>query len=90
MEILILIVVMVILGLIVGWVAGLIWKDNRPIGVRGDYILAVVVTVVAGVVEWYLIPALGFSDWIKYLGVLFEAPLIALLALWLVRVAKRN
>ena len=90
MEILILVIAMVIMGLIVGWVAGLIWKDNRPIGVRGDYIVAVIVCVVMGLVEWFLIPALGFADWMKYLGVGLEVPLIALAALWLVRVANRN
>ena len=90
MEILILVIAMLIMGLIVGWIAGLIWKDNRPIGVRGDYIVAVIVCVVMGLVEWFLIPELGFSDWMKYLGVAIEVPLIALAALWLVRVAKRD
>ena len=68
----------------------LIWKENRPIGVRGDYILSVVVCVIGGIVYWFLIPALGFSDWVKYLGILLEVPLLALLVLWLVRVAKRE
>ena len=30
----------VITGLLMGWIGGLIWKDNRPIGVGGDYIAA--------------------------------------------------
>ena len=90
MDILILVIAMVVMGLIIGWIAGLIWKDNRPIGVRGDYILAVVVCIVAGLTEWFVIPAMGFSDWMKYLGVGIEVPLIALAVLWLVRVAKRN
>ena len=48
MEILILVVVMILVGLLMGWVAGLIWKDNRPIGVRGDYIASVITAVVVG------------------------------------------
>ena len=41
MEILIVIVAMIVVGLIIGALAGVIWKDNRPIGVAGDYIVAV-------------------------------------------------
>ena len=89
-EFLILVVVMVVLGLVIGWIAGLIWKENRPIGVGGDYILSVVVCLVGGLVYWFLIPALGFPEWVKYLGILLEVPLLALLVLWLVRVAKRE
>lgn len=89
MEILILVIAMVVVGLIMGWVAGLIWKDNRPIGVRGDYIVAVVSAVVIGLIDWYVIPAMGFSDTIKWIGIAFEPALSALLVLWLIRVAKR-
>ncbi|MCK5315133.1 MAG: hypothetical protein KAJ53_08425, partial [Anaerolineales bacterium] len=72
MEALIVIVAMVIVGLIMGFVAGLIWKDNRPIGVAGDYIASVITTVIVGLIDWYLIPALGFSDTIKIIGIIFE------------------
>ena len=90
MELIIVILVLAIIGALMGWVAGLIWKDNRPIGVRGDYILAVVVTIVVGLVDWYLIPAMGFSDTMKYIGFALEPAGSALLVLWLVRVAKRD
>ena len=90
MEILILIIGMVVVGLIIGWIAGLIWKDNRPIGVTGDYIVAVVVAVVVGLLDWFVIPAMGFSDTIKWLGLAFEPALSALAALWIVRLARRT
>ena len=45
MEIVILLVAMILVGLLMGWVGGLIWKDNRPIGVGGDYIAAVISAV---------------------------------------------
>jgi len=88
MEILILIVAMIIVGLIMGFIAGLIWKDNRPIGVKGDYIAAVITTVIVGLLDWYVIPAMGFSDTVKWLGIIFEPPLSALLVLWIIRKAK--
>jgi uncharacterized membrane protein YeaQ/YmgE (transglycosylase-associated protein family) len=89
MEILLVIVGMVIVGLIMGFVAGLIWKDNRPIGVTGDYIASVITTVLVGLLDWYLIPALGFSDTIKIIGIIFEPALSALLVLWIIRKAKQ-
>jgi uncharacterized membrane protein YeaQ/YmgE (transglycosylase-associated protein family) len=89
MEILLVIVGMVIAGLIMGFVAGLIWKDNRPIGVAGDYIASVITTVLVGLLDWYLIPALGFSDTIKIIGIIFEPALSALLVLWIIRKAKQ-
>jgi uncharacterized membrane protein YeaQ/YmgE (transglycosylase-associated protein family) len=89
MPIVILVVVMVLAGLLVGWLAGPIWKGKRPIGARGDYIAAVVTTVVVALVDWYVIPAMGFSETIKYLGLALEPVLGALLVLWIIRQAKR-
>jgi len=89
MEILILIVAMILVGLVMGFVAGLIWKDERPIGVRGDYIAAMITTVIIGLMDWYVIPAMGFSNSIKYLGVAMEPALSALLVLWIVRKIKK-
>lgn len=88
MEILIVLVAMVVVGLIIGALAGVIWKDNRPIGVTGDYIVAVASTVIIGLMDWYVIPAMGFSDTLKYIGILFEPALGALLILWIIRKAK--
>ena len=88
MEILIVIVGMIVVGLIIGALAGVIWKDNRPIGVAGDYIAAVVSAVVIGLIDWYVIPAMGFSDTLKILGILTEPALGALLVLWIIRKAK--
>jgi uncharacterized membrane protein YeaQ/YmgE (transglycosylase-associated protein family) len=90
MGILILLVAMVLVGLVIGWVAGLIWKDNRPIGVRGDYIASVITTVIVGLLDWFVIPAMGIeSVAIKYLGVALEPPLAALIVLWVIRKANR-
>ena len=89
MDILIVIVAMVVVGLIIGFIAGLIWKDDRPYGTSGDYIIAVIAAVIMGLIDWYVIPAMGFSDTIRNLGLLIEPALGSLLVLWLIRVAKR-
>jgi uncharacterized membrane protein YeaQ/YmgE (transglycosylase-associated protein family) len=90
MEIVFVIGAMVLVGLLMGFIAGLIWKDNRPIGVGGDYAVAIISAIIIGLIDWYIIPAMGFSETMKWLGILFEPALGALLILWLIRVAKRN
>jgi len=89
MEIALLVGSMVLVGLLVGWLAGLIWKGKRPLGVQADYIAAVVTAIVVGLLDWYVIPAMGFSDTMKYVGVALEPPLGALAVLWIIRLAKR-
>jgi uncharacterized membrane protein YeaQ/YmgE (transglycosylase-associated protein family) len=89
MDIVILIVVMLIVGLIIGWLAGPIWKNKRPIGVKGDYIAAIITAVVIGLMDWFVIPAMGFSQTMKYAGVAIEPALGALAVLWIIRVAKK-
>ena len=89
MEILLVVGAMVVIGLITGAVAGLIWKDNRPYGARGDYIISILTAIIIGMIDWYVIPAMGFSNMMRNIGLVFEPALGALLVLWLVRVAKR-
>lgn len=90
MEILYLVLAMIVAGLIVGYVAGLIWKDNRPMGTSGDYLIAIASTVAVGLIDWYVIPAMGFSETMKWIGVALEPVLGALAVLWLIRYAKRD
>jgi uncharacterized membrane protein YeaQ/YmgE (transglycosylase-associated protein family) len=87
-NILILLAVMIVVGLVIGWLAGLIWKENRPMGTTGDYVVAVIATIAIGLLDWFVIPAMGFSDSIKLLGVALEPPLGALLVLWIIRKAR--
>jgi uncharacterized membrane protein YeaQ/YmgE (transglycosylase-associated protein family) len=90
MDIVILIVAMILVGLIVGWLAGPIWKNKRPIGLRGDYLTAVITAVAVGLMDWIVIPAMGFSQTLRNLGVALEPALGALLVLWIIRAAKRS
>ncbi len=86
MEILYIVLAMIVVGLIVGYIAGLIWKDDR----KGDYPVAVIAAVITGLLDWFVIPMMGFSDTLKWLGVALEPPLVALGVLWLIRYSKRN
>jgi uncharacterized membrane protein YeaQ/YmgE (transglycosylase-associated protein family) len=88
MQVLIVISAMIAVGFLIGYLAGLIWKDNRPIGVRGDYIAAIISAIVMGLIDWFLIPAMGFGDAIRLLGIFLEPPASALIVLWVIRKAK--
>ena len=90
MDVLIVIVAMVVVGLVMAALAGVIWKGERPYGLGGDILIAVIVAVVVGLLDWVVIPALGFSQTMVLLGLIFEPALGALLALWLVRKARRQ
>jgi branched-subunit amino acid transport protein AzlD len=57
--------------------------------VTGDYIVAVITAVAVGLLDWFVIPAMGFSDTMKYLGVALEPALSVLLVLWVIRLARR-
>jgi uncharacterized membrane protein YeaQ/YmgE (transglycosylase-associated protein family) len=89
MAFLILVAIMIVVGLLIGWLAGFIWKDNRPIGVSGDYIAAVITAVLVGLIDWYVIPAMGFSTTMRNLGVAIEPALGALIVLWIIRQARK-
>ncbi len=84
----IVIIAMIAVGFLMGYIAGLIWKDNKPFGVKGDYIAAIVSTVVMGLIDWFVIPAMGFGSTLQLLGVIFEPPAMALITLWVIRKAK--
>ena len=88
-AILVLLVAMVLVGLLMGAVAGLIWKENRPLGASGDYAVAIITAILVGLLDWYVIPAMGFSNSLKYLGVAMEPALSALFVLWIVRKVKK-
>ena len=85
----ILLVAMVLVGLLMGAIGSLIWKENKPLGAAGDYIVAVITAIAVGLLDWYVIPAMGFSDTWKYLGVATEPALSALIVLWIVRKVKK-
>ena len=89
MDLLAVVVSMILVGLVIAAIAGAIWKDSRPIGRGGDLIVAVVVAVAIGLLDWYVIPAMGFSDTLKWIGIALEPALGALLVLWLIRRARK-
>ncbi len=89
MEILILIVAMAVVGVLVGAIASLIWQDNKPFGTIGDYVISIISAIIIGLLDWYVIPAMGFGNTLKWIGIATEPALGALIVLWIVRRARR-
>ncbi len=88
MQVAILIVVMAVLGALIGWLADKIFKGDRPRGLQGDLIAGILSTVVVGLMDWFVIPAMGFSQTMMIAGVVLEPALGALGVLWLMRRAN--
>ena len=88
MEFFLLITAMVIVGVIMGALGSVIWKEPRPFGMAGDLAVAIFTAIAVGLIDWFVIPAMGFSDTLKYFGVALEPALGALLALWVIRKAR--
>lgn len=88
MEIAYLVLAMTVVGLIIGWLAGFIWKDRNPEVARTDYIAAIISAVVVGLLDWFVVPAMNFSDTLRNIAVAIEPAGAALLVLWIIRKAK--
>ena len=85
MEILYLVLAMIVVGLVIGYIAGLIWKDDF-----NNYPAAIIGSVITGLLDWFVIPMIVSSEALKWIGVALEPPLVALGVLWLIRYAKRD
>lgn len=88
MEIVILIAAMVVVGLIMTYVSKLIWEDELPVAMPNAYLVGVVTTIVVGLLDWVVIPAMGFSDTLKYIGIALEPALSVPIVFWIIKKAR--
>jgi uncharacterized membrane protein YeaQ/YmgE (transglycosylase-associated protein family) len=86
----ILFAIWIVSGLVVGLLAASIWKGERPYGELADYGLAVILAIIIGAVDWFLITdLLGIEGGLKFLLAVSEPPLASLVGLWILRKIKR-
>jgi uncharacterized membrane protein YeaQ/YmgE (transglycosylase-associated protein family) len=85
MSYVILFAFLILIGVLIGYMAGPIWGDKRPFGMWGDMAISLATTIVVGLLDWFLVPAIGFSLTTRNLAIVFEPALGALLVLWVVR-----
>lgn len=87
MFIYVLVVVLVVIGLLVGWLGPKAFKSRRPYGLAADLAVGAIITPLFGLAEWYWIgPAFGFhGGWLLLSGVLTEPAILSGIVLWLMR-----
>ncbi len=87
---LIILLVVLVLGVLGGWLVPLIFKSPRPYGVVGDILVCTIVSLVVSFLSWnYIMPALGFDDgWIKVAGAVLDPVGLGLISLWVMRKIK--
>ena len=90
LDLIVMIAVWIVIGLLMGVLAGSIWKGERPIGEAGDYLLSIAATVITGLLYWYIVPLVSEEAVVRLIAALIEPPLVALLVLWLVRKLKKT
>ena len=82
-------IVLVIVGLLTGWLAPAAVKSRRPYGIAGDIIVSVLIMVVLGLAEWlWIMPALNITSWLAIVATIGDPVALALIVLWLMRKIK--
>ena len=89
MSIVVLLAIWVVTGLVIGLLAGSIWNGERPYGELVDYGLSVVLAVLMGLVDWYLVAELfDLEGGLRFVVAVLEPPFASLLGLWALRKIK--
>ena len=89
MTIVVLIAMWVVIGLLMALLAGSIWKGERPYGEQVDYIVSIVLTILTGLADWYLVPAwLGIEGALLFVIAIIEPAGVAIIGLWVMRLIK--
>jgi uncharacterized membrane protein YeaQ/YmgE (transglycosylase-associated protein family) len=89
MDVIILVAAMAAVGALFGWLADKIFKGERPKGLSGDLLAGMITTIAVGLLDWYVIPAMGFKQSMVILGVILEPAIGAVIVLWLLRRANK-
>ncbi|NIM96210.1 MAG: hypothetical protein GTO18_21135 [Anaerolineales bacterium] len=89
MAIVVLLAIWVVVGILMAVLAGTIWKGDRPYGDAADYIVSIVLAIITGLIDWYLV-----ADWLNIEGALkfgisiIEPAAVSLIGLWVMRLVK--
>ena len=91
MSIVILFAIWIVLGLLIGILAGYIWKGERPYGEVADYVVAIVLMILTGLLDWYLVASwFNFEGALRFAISILEPAMVALIGLWVMRLVKRR
>lgn len=89
MSIVVLLAIWFVTGLVVALLAGSIWKGERPYGEVVDYGFSIVLAVIVGLIDWYLVADFfNFEGVLKFVVAVGEPPFVSLIGLWVLRKVK--
>jgi hypothetical protein len=89
MTIVVLIAIWIVIGLLMALLAGSIWKGERPYGELADYLVSIILAVLMGFADWYLVPAwLGLEGALLFAIAVLEPAGTSLIGLWVMRLIK--
>jgi uncharacterized membrane protein YeaQ/YmgE (transglycosylase-associated protein family) len=81
----------IVIGVLAGVLADRLWKGYRPFGEAADYGVALVVAVLTGLVDWYLLPLwFGVQGGLRFAAAVVEPSAAALIALWVMRLLRKQ
>jgi uncharacterized membrane protein YeaQ/YmgE (transglycosylase-associated protein family) len=90
-TIIVLIAIWVVIGLLMSVLAGSIWKTERPYGEMADYIVSIVLTILTGFADWFLVPVLIHAEGALLFAIaVIEPACVALIGLWALRLVKQR
>jgi uncharacterized membrane protein YeaQ/YmgE (transglycosylase-associated protein family) len=89
-TLLVLLAMWLVIGLLMGVLAGTIWKEARPYGDFADYLVSAVVAILTGLGDWFLLPLLNITGALRLIAAVLEPALMALIALWVMRLIKKR
>ena len=76
-------------SVLVGWLVPLAFKSERPYGLAGDIIIPTIVGVLyAFIIYQYIVPMVGLTGWLAFIGTAGESIAMAALTLWILRKIK--
>ncbi|HEY69791.1 MAG TPA: hypothetical protein G4O08_04310 [Anaerolineae bacterium] len=90
LDLIVMIAIWIVIGLLIGVLAGTIWKGVRPLGEVWDYVISIACAVVTGLLDWYVLPLIGIEGAMRFAAAILEPALVSIFALWLVRKLKKS
>ena len=83
-------VVWVLLGLLVGALAGLVGSGEPPYGLAVDIGASVLTMIGIGMLDYAILPLMGYEGTLRFIAMVAEPLITVAIVLWLLRTIKRR
>lgn len=84
-----LLLIVLVGSVLAGWLIPMAFKSDRPYGLPGDIIIPTIVGVLyAFIIYQYIVPMVGLTGWLAFIGTAIESIGMAAVTLWILRKIK--